>query len=144
MKLILSLGLLLAFSCPTAALAQGACPPDEDEPRRMVNQIALEPAFQIVLDDAGITSLRPEDIRVLSPKSDGRACGLLNARIKRHHDAARHPRARWTFYEARDRYIVIYWIAPAPEGAPPSVNFSHPEKGWIFGRDLKELTSFML
>lgn len=144
MRNMLLTGLLVAMTPPVTAAPQGACPPDEPKPRHMVERIALEPGFRIVLDDASIDHLTVDDIRVLSPETDGAVCGLLNAWVRRYQDKARHPRARWTFYEAQHRYLVMYWIAPAPDRQTATVNMNHPEKGWILNEDLDVLTSFMM
>lgn len=88
--------------------------------------------------------LDADEIRVLTPERDGQVCGRLNAWVRSYHEKARHPRARWTFYETQGRYLVIYWVAPPPPGQPQELDMIRRQTGWILDGDLNVLTAFVL
>ena len=124
-------GALLVLGVPAAASAQEPCPPRVEQAERMMarfteHPVVAEPPYPAhtavsadflemlgaTRERIGLVGLRPEEIRHLSGGEDEIVCRSLRVWL-RSWDPMGHGK-RYTFFEARNRYIVLRWLEREP------------------------------
>ena len=120
-------GALLVLGSPAVVSAQEACPPRAEQAERTMARFTRLPVVAerpyppgtavpenylemlgTVRDRIGLVGLRPEEIRPLSGREDEIVCRSLRVWL-RSWDHVRHDK-RYSFFEARNRYIVLRWL----------------------------------
>ena len=125
------IGALLVLGSPAVVSAQEACPPRVEQAERMMarfteHPVVAEPPYPpgtavsadflemlgATRERIGLVGLSPEEIRPLSGREDEIVCRSLRAWL-RSWDSMRQEE-RYSFFESRDRYIVLRWLEREP------------------------------